>query len=456
MKQTDPKKLTLFALTWPIFIEMFLHILMGNADTIMLSQYSDNSVAAVGMSNQVLNTVILVFSFIVTGTSVLIAQSIGANDRRQAEEIASVSITVNFLLSFIVSGSLLLFGESFLKMLNTPESLMDEALIYLQIIGGFSFVQAIIMTLSTVIRSHGFTRDAMYVTIGMNILNIIGNYLFIFGPFGMPVLGVEGVAISTVVSRSIGMIVMFILLYKKVKHPLGIKTYLKIPKIHIKNLLKIGIPSAGENLSYNLSQLVITFFITLIGSEDTISARYYTMNLMFFTMIFSGAIGQGTQILVAYKVGSGDNQGAYKMGIRGLKIGMAFALVISLLLYLSGDILMGFFTDNQNIIDISTYLLLLAIMLEPGRTFNIVLISSLRAASDVKFPVYMALIFMWGVCVPAAYFFGITLEMGLAGIWLAYIADEWLRGLFMLWRWKSRIWERMIFIRKPNSPSAEA
>ena len=107
-------------------------------------------------------------------------------------------------------------APQFLSWMGLPVDLMEYGLQFTLIVGGFSFIQAIIMTIWAIIRSHGFTRDAMYVTVGMNILNVIGNYLLLFGPFGLPVMGVTGVAISTTFARFVGLIVLFVLLKKRV------------------------------------------------------------------------------------------------------------------------------------------------------------------------------------------------------------------------------------------------
>jgi Na+-driven multidrug efflux pump len=107
--------------------------------------------------------------------------------------------------------------------MNLPRELLPEATVYLQLVGGFSFIQALIMTASAILKSYGYTKDTMYLTIGMNLINIIGNYLFIFGPFGFPVLGVQGVAISTVVSRIIGLIVILYMLKQRVHFTINLK-----------------------------------------------------------------------------------------------------------------------------------------------------------------------------------------------------------------------------------------
>jgi putative MATE family efflux protein len=441
----DVKKLSLFAITWPIFIEILLHMLMGNADTLMLSQYSDDSVAAVGVANQILFVVIVMFGFIATGTAVLVAQHLGANEQQEAEEVSRVSIVANLLFGLILSAFLLWFGESLLRLMKLPSELFAEAHSYLLIVGSCSFIQALIMTIGAILKSYGYTRDTMYITIGMNVLNVIGNYLFIFGPFGIPVLGVQGVAISTAISRGTALFVILILLIKRTNISLAISRLFSLSIQHVKNLLKIGIPSAGEHLSYNTSQMLITYFITLMGTE-AITTKIYTQNIMMFIFLFGVAVSQGTQIIIGHLVGARAYEEAYKRCLKSLKLAITVSLVMAICFSIFSNTLFSIFTTNEEIIKTGGTLILLTIILEPGRSFNLVIINSLRAAGDVKFPVYMGILSMWGVSVPISYFLGIELQLGLVGVWIAFIVDEWFRGLIMLWRWRSRVWQQKSFI----------
>ncbi|WP_416151307.1 MATE family efflux transporter [Salipaludibacillus sp. HK11] len=439
-------KLTLFAITWPIFIEILLHMLMGNADTLMLSQYDDNAVAAVGVANQIMSIIIVMFGSVAAGTTILIAQNLGANQTKRASQIAVVSIVTNIVFGLVLSIVLFFFGEPILLAMNLPEELMSTSLIYLKIVGGISFVQALIMTLSAIIKSHGFTKDAMYVTLGMNIVNVIGNYIFIFGAFGAPILGPTGVAMSTAFSRILGTIILFILLYRRVKGDLPWSFLTKkFPKRELKDLLKIGIPAAGEQLSYNGSQMVITFFIASMGTA-ALTTRVYTWNIMMLAFLFSIAIGQGTQILVGHLIGEKKYEAAYQRCLRSLWIGMSVSTFMAISFAFFREEIFSIFTDNQEIIQLGGALLILTVFLEPGRAFNLIVINSLRASGDVRFPAYVGIISMWGVAVFVSYTAGIWLGLGLIGVWIAFILDEWIRGILMLRRWKSKKWMRMSFI----------
>jgi putative MATE family efflux protein len=454
MKQTETKNLSLFALTWPIFIEILLHMLMGNADTLMLSQYSDHSVAAVGVSNQVLSVVIVMFGFVAAGASILVAQNLGAEQSKTAGKIAVTSISLNLWFSLALSLTLFIFSDFILRLMDLPEELMNEASTYMNIVGGFIFVQALIMTVSAILRSYGFTKDTMFVTIGMNIVNVIGNFFVIFGPFGFPVLGVEGVAYVTMLSRFIGFIILLFILARRSERQLPFQSFFHYEKSHVKDLLQIGIPSAGEQLSYNASQMAITYFIAQMGTI-AITTKVYVQNLMMFILLFSIAIGQGSQILIGHMIGAGDMESAYRRGIKSLKIAIVISTLMAILFYSFSSTLLGIFTTDATIIEKGMFLLLITIILEPGRAFNLVVINSLRAAGDVKFPVVIGIASMWGVSVTFAWFFGIFLDLGLVGVWIAFIADEWLRGVLMLRRWRSRTWMKKAFVKKETEAVAE-
>ena len=172
---------------------------------------------------------------------------------------------------------------------------------------------------------------------------------------------------------------------------------------------------------------------------------------MMFLLLFGVAIGQGTQILIGYLVGAGKQEKAYARCLKSLRSAMIVSTVMAIIFSVFSRELLGIFTKSPEIISLGSTLILLTIILEPGRSFNLVVINALRAAGDVKFPVYMGILSMWGVAVPIAYLLTIHFNMGLSGIWIAFIVDEWLRGILMLWRWRSRVWVNMRFIGSSSS-----
>ncbi|WP_206871169.1 MATE family efflux transporter [Clostridium zeae] len=446
-KKKEKKQLTVFNLTWPIFIETLLFMLLGSVDTLMLSRYSDNSVAAVGVSNQLISMMNIMFGILSTGTSVLIAQNLGAGNKKMASKVATVSLIINLLFGLLLSGIMYFAAHGILGAMGIRPELMKFAVQYLQIVGGFLFMQAVMMTCTAIVRSHGLTKISMYVTIGMNVLHVVLDYVFIFGAFGVPVLGVSGVAISTNISKLLGLIVMIFVVFRNVERGFSIKNLKPFPTKIVKDLLKIGVPTAGEQLSYNVSQLVITYFINFLGNE-ALTTKAYVQNIVMFAYLFSIAIGQGTEILIGHLVGAEENDKAYKTCIHSLKLALKISFGIGIIFALLRNQALCIFTSNPNILAVGGVILIIDAFLEPGRSFNLVVINSLRASGDVKFPVYMGIFSMWGVSVTLSYLLGIKLGLGLAGMWIAFACDEWFRGVLMLWRWRTRKWEKMAFVKK--------
>lgn len=427
-------------ITWPIFVETLLRMLLGNVDTIMLSHYSEDAVAAVGTVNQIFSMVIIMYAVVSTGTTIVISQYLGAGQAEKAKKIGAYACLMNLSFGLIISILLAIFARPILLLMNLPPELMGYGTEFLTIIGGFSFLQAFLSANAAILRSYGNTRTAMFVALGMNILNIVGNSIALFGFFGLPVLGVKGVACSTAFSQLVAFLVTFFIVAKKLKLLAPIKSIIKIDKSLIFPILKIGLPSAGEQFVFQLSTIAITFIITFMGTE-ALTTRVMTFNIQWFIMVSGMSLGQGTQIIVGHLIGAGEIDKAYKVCIKGCKIGLTVTLTLATVVFLFGEHLLGLFTDNENIISVATKLLAIAFILETGRALNLIIISCLKATGDVKFPVMMGMLSPWGIAVPISYILGLKLGYGLVGVWIAYSCDEWLRAILMIIRWKSGIWK---------------
>ncbi|WP_400164192.1 MATE family efflux transporter [Brevibacillus sp. TJ4] len=443
VKQTDKKKakeLKLFPLTWPIFLELFLFMLMGSTDIFMLSAVSDHAVSGVGAANQFISIAILILEVIGTGAAIVVAQYIGSGKLAESSRIAAIAITLNLLVGIVISILFLCFSGPLLHAMNLQGDIHAYASTYLTIVGGSIFLQALINTLASVIRTHGYTRESMLISMGMNIVHVLANYVLIFGHYGFPELGVTGAAISTVFSRAVALLVFFWLLYRLLTVKIKFRDYFSFTKEYIRKILAIGVPAAFEQVTYQACQSVFLFYVTFLGAAE-LASRQYAMNISTYIYLFSLAIGMGTAIVTGRLVGANRKSEAYSRVWKSLRWGLILTLIVELFVILYRESLVGIFTDDLDIIRLTSQVILLSIFLESGRTFNLILINSLRAAGDAKFPVYMGLISMVGVSLPLGYFLVFTLDLGLAGVWLAIAADEWIRGIVMFFRWKSRAWE---------------
>lgn len=442
-KIIDPKKLSIFTVTWPIFIEILMLMLLGNIDVWMLSQYSDDAVAGVGVANQLLNMSITMFGFVSAGAAVIISQYVGAKKLDDAKRVSFVAILSALVFGVIVSAVFVLFRFPLLRLLISEEYLLPWAGIIVLIVGGFIFIQAVLLTTGAILRSHGFTRDMLYVTVTMNVFNAVGNFLAIFGFFGLPVFGVPGIAVVTAVSKLLGLSIALYILNKRIPGIFSsLRKEARFPFHYVKSILKIGVPAAGENLSFQAYQIVI---ISLIGTLGTaaLTTKIYTRSINIFIILFTISIANGGAIIIGQLMGAKEYDEVYKRCLKHLQYSLVASLITATTVFFFYRPLIGLFTSNDEVFSIARILFFLAIILEPGRAFNIVIIGALRATGDVKFPVYMGIIFQWGVGAFLGFIFGIVFGWGLVGVMIAALLDEWIRGIIMFFRWRSRAWQKM-------------
>ena len=430
----------------PIFIETLLIMMLGAVDTIMLSQYSDESVAAVGVVNQIVMFAFLIFEVINIGTSVLCSQYLGAKMQKNMVQVVGVALLFNLVIGLLISAILHYGATTLLGWMGLRPELLKYGIGYMQVVGAFAFFQAISFTISASLRSADKAIYPMMVTVLVNIMNIIGNYSLIFGKLGMPALGAEGAAISTSVARGVSMVVLFVILFRKHIPRFPLHYFRPFPWVELKNLLKVGLPSAGENMSYSFSQVVITYFINILGN-NALATRTYTVNIVMFVYLFAIAMAQGGAISIGHLVGQKKIRAAYLLGKYVMRLSILVSLVLSCVWAASGHFIFSMLTDNQEIIKMGVTIMMVDIIVEIGRAVNIYATNALRSAGDVNFPFYVGVAVQWTVSVGFSYLFGIYWGWGLVGMWCAFLLDENIRALLFVKRWNSMRWAKKGFIK---------
>jgi Na+-driven multidrug efflux pump len=280
----------------------------------------------------------------------------------------------------------------------------------------------------------------MLVNVISLVITVLGNALCLFGPFGFPVLGMIGVAASTVLSQVVGCALCFVAMRRRRELELPLAEVARIPGRLYSAILAIGIPTAGENLAYNISQIAIMAMLSSLGAVP-LATYGIVMAVLRYVFMAGVSIGGAAQLKVGYLVGAGRHAEAKQRVYRYFALASACTIGTVLLLELFHHSVLGLFTTDPGVVALASTVLLVALIHEPGRNFNTVFIPALKGAGDIRFPVTMGIVSMWGVGVAGAWLLGIRLHWGLVGVWIAMATDEWLRGLVMLRRWRSGAWQ---------------
>lgn len=441
------EKTPLLKIAGPLFFEMLLTTLLHSVDTLMLSHYNELAVGAVGNVSQVMAMLGLFFGIISLATSVVVAQYLGAKQFAKMNRIYTLAVIVNLAVGIVLCGAVVALAPRIMAWLNVSDEMRPFALTYIRIVGAGMFMQAVYRVMSQILRCNGFTKIGLYVSIGMNAVNIGGNYLFLYGALKHLGLGVAGVAISTVVANAVALVIAFHFFFSRRIGRLSLRYLKPFPLELLWQMVKIGLPSAGEQLSYNFYQMCLLAFINKMGN-DAVNAKIYCYSLIHFAFLFANAAAMGTQIIVGHLVGAGKEDEAYSRVFRTLRISMPITLAITLANWLLSPWTLRWFTANEAIVAMSWWLMFVDIFIEAGRCLNLTFIYSLRAAGSYVFPLIIGLATMWGIGLTLGYGLGVAAGIGVAGVFIGTAADECVRGLVVMYYWWCRKWSGKALVEK--------
>ena len=445
MKMRNRKNITidentpLLILAGPMFLELFLNTMLNNVDTLMLSHYDEYAVGAVGNANTIMFMMNILFNVIATATSVVVAQYLGAKKYDSMNMIYTLAVAVNFAVGLVLSGAFAAANPLIMRFLHVSDEMRPYSMIYIYIVGGGGFLTAVFNVMLQILRCNGYTGIGMWVTFAINIVNIFGNYLFLYGPLSFLGMGVAGVALSTVVARGIAVAALIIFFYTTGTGRLSLRYLHPFPGKLLSKMVRIGLPSGGENLTYNLYQTTLLSFVNGMGN-DAVNARAYCNSLIAFAMIFSNAAAMSTQIITGHLVGAGKTEEAYRRVFRTLRISMPITIALSTINAVLCPYTLRFFTQNENIIRLGGMIMIADIFVETGRCLNMTFVNSLKAAGAYVFPLIMGILCNWGLGLSTGYIVGVLLHVGVAGIYAGTATDECIRGLIVMYYWYKKKW----------------
>ncbi|MGJ9458442.1 MATE family efflux transporter [Oceanobacillus sp. CF4.6] len=426
----------------PILMEQFFSLLLGNVDVLMLSQYSDEAVAAVGLSNQILMVGLMILGIVSLGSSIQLMQLIGSPRKSYIKSIIRHSVYLNIVISLGLAIIFIVFGRTILSWIQTPAQLLDGAYVYLMVVGISLVFQSLITSMSTILRCFTFVKMVMAISIITNIINIIGNYIVILSPLEFLGTGIQGVATSTIIARLIGAILFIIYFIRLLPNYLSSFNTMKLEKKTIQSIFKLGFPSAMENVSYTTSQLIITGIIAIFGTA-MVTSKIYTQNITAIIFTLAASISLANQIIIGRYLGMDLKKEAKETTNQLIFKSVGIAILTATMLALSSSFIIPIFTDNPHIQEMVFMLVWMGVLLEPARMVNEIIIGALNTAGDVKFPTMVSILVTYLFTVPMSFLIGVYFGYGLVGVWIVFILDEWIRAIILYIRWSSESWREI-------------
>lgn len=424
------KKEEIFQLALPAAVENILHALVGFVDTWMISKIGLIAVTAVGMANNLMMVYLAVFTALGTGTSSLIARSIGAGKKEKTKEFFIQSTVLAILSGAVFGIATLLLGGKVLEIMGAEGEVLREGKLFLYVVGSASVFISLLTSLAAVIRASGDTKRPMIVNTLVNIFNVGIDYILIFGWGFIPPLGVLGTAIGTVISRALGCFFMFQVLKKK-----GLSLSLKeiYTNTNYKELIFLSISAALERLVMRLGQVLYYSLIAMIGIK-TYAAHVIAGNIESFFYMPAYGLSTAAAILMGNCFGRKDKEEGleYLKSIIGISI--IIAVISGMILYLFGTKAAFVFTEDLEAVAKITTALRVDAFAQIPLALGIVFTGALQGIGDTKTPLYSTIIGVWGLRVVGIYVMGMVFGMDILGVWLAIAFDLTIRAAILFIR----------------------
>ena len=423
----------LVAITWPLFTELLLATGVSLAGLTLASRVSDIAAGAFVLSQHVWAAFYLLFRIVSLGASVVVTQQLGAGDRAGADQSARAALGASFWLGLATAVAVALGAGALLGALNTTPRVQVLAEPFLRMLALGLVLDAFNASMAAVVRAHLHARDVLVNTIAMHTLHLV-----LCIPM-MAALGLPGFALALAISRAFGVGFHLWLWKRRLNLVPKARDWWTLRSRRLAPMLHIGLPGAAENVVWRVVFIVTVSFAASLGGK-ALATHGYTIQVQNFILLFALATGFACEILVGHMIGAGNLHEANRIVGRSLRWGLVVSTSLVLAAALAAPWLMRHFTDDPQILETASLLLWIAVLVEPGRVFNVVYVNALRATGDARFPVAAGAVSMVLVMGGLGWLLAVHFGLGLAGLWIAYAADEWTRGLTMAARWKWRGW----------------
>lgn len=431
----------IFKMVWPATIENVLQMAVGMVSSAMLGRVGAVAIGAVGLGRRITMLVWGFFAAIGTGTTVMVARSVGAKDRAKAGRYAEQAFFLALGMVLAVSVLTFFFAEDVLILLyNTSGELLKVGTDYLRIaIWGVPFM-AVMQITGAIMRGAGNTKVPMQVATVINIVNVILSYALIFGNFGFKPMGVIGAAWASNIAQAVGaMLALYIMVFRQDNLVFKLRG-VRMVKSDIKALLGIGLPTAAENLLMQMGQIMLTGLVVSFGN---IALAAHQQGLTAESLSYMPAFGFSiaATAFVGQSMGAGSTELAQRYVKELSKWSMILTTFTASFLIFTPRLVFGLLTDVPEVIELGAYYLILMGIAQIPQQLTGVFNGALRGAGDTKAPMINGAIGLWGIRLPFSYLLSLHFGWNIIGVWAAMTIDLFVRFALSAYRYFSGRWK---------------
>lgn len=438
---------TALFLAWPVIIQLLLQVSVGTIDIKMVGTVGVDAISAVGTSRNIIMILMVLVIAISTGTTAMVARFAGRGDQEGMSVAAGQAFMLSLILAVLIVPVGLLTNEFSLRILGVTDEVLEYAVQYMEIFFLAMPFFLLHFMAKSIFQGAGDTKTPLYIDIMMNIINVLGNYVFIFGAFGIPAFGVAGAAMGTALSRVISVVISWgALLSGKFDVKVKWKDMFKPVWKASKQIVSIGIPSGLQGLSRNMTTFIMFAVLArTFDADNAIPAYVIGTNLNQYALMPGLAIGTAAATLSGMNLGAKQFDRAEASGKATAVLGAGFMFGISLLFIFYAEPFINFFLDepNQAIVNIGRTFLIIIGISEPFHGMSIIFSRTMQGAGYTKKPFQITFVSWVILRVIISVILALILGMDSTGVWIAISATNIISGLWAYLLFKRGEWKNV-------------
>ena len=444
-----------FKLAYPVMLTNLGHVAMGVTDNIMVGNLNAVSLAAAGLALVIFNVLLLFGIGVSYAITPLVATASGSSRKHEVTETVRHGLVINFINSLFLI-AMVMAGKSLLYKIGQPEEVVGLSLPFLEIIT-FSLIPVLIFqSFKQFAEGLSYTRVAMVVMIGANLVNVFLNYGLIYGHFGFPQLGLEGAGWATFFSRLfMAMAIVAYVYYSKFfLQYRTIFSFGNYSRSLFRKMLHLGIPSGGQ---FIFEVAAFDFSLVMMGWLGTMTqaAHQIAINLATVSYMTTAGIAAAATVRIGYFYGRRDPKNLRRAAYTSVAMAMVLMALWAVLFVTGRSWLPGLYVNEEDVIPIASTLLVIAGVFQLSDGAQVVCASALRGFQDVKIPSFFIFIAYWVIGLPLGYYLTFVSEIGPTGIWWGLFVGLTITALALFFRLRLLIKRFEIHMTKRHEAEIE-
>ncbi len=429
-------------IAWPSLIELTLTQLASMVDMMMVGRLGSPALTAVGLTTQPKFLLMTLVMSLNVGATAMVARYKGAGKPEKANLILRQAFLMTFILSLLMSVTGFFAARPLIRFMGAPDDVtLQGGTVYLQIqMLGFVFM-ALTSTITATLRGVGNSKTAMVYNVVANVVNVILNYVLIYGHFGFPRLEVAGASLATIIGQFVAFLLgMYAIMNGKQYLQLKIKEGFKPDKGALTSIFQIGIPAMIEQMVMRTGMIIYARTVAGLGTV-AYATHQVCMNIQALSFMIGQAFAVSATSLVGQSLGRVRSDMAEAYSSRTSRIGYACAFLLTIVFLLFGRQIVMLYNDEKEVIEAGAVILWYVAFLQPFQAMQFILAGALRGAGDTKATAVVTFITMLIVRPTLAIILIKVFHMGLNGAWIALAADQMLRSILIFARYRTGRWK---------------